>query len=191
MRSMSNALFAAYRACRASMPPSSTSSRSAWAKASTVWVGDVKRHLPPSRSMVSYCAYRSSDRLRALPRLSSSRSRRQMMNEKPGTPWMHSFALLTRKSMPHFCMGISTPAKLDMASTMNVLPACLTTLPTASISLSRPDVVSLCTMATCVMEGSAARYAATFSESGTVSNASAYSVHGTPAWRQISARRTP
>ena len=66
-----------------------------------------------------------------------------MMNENPGTPWMHLFALLTRKSIPHSCMGISTPAKLDMASTMKILPASLTTLPTASMSLSKPDVVSL------------------------------------------------
>ena len=157
---MSSRLFSAYRAARALTPPSSSSSRRAWAKASTALVGEVKRHFPPSRSMVCHWAYRSSDRLRALPRLPSSRSRRQMAKEKPGTPWMHLFALLTMKSMPQSSTGMSMPPKLDMASTMNAAPARLATAPAASMSLTRPDVVSLCTMATCVMEGSAARCAA-------------------------------
>ena len=56
-------------------------------------------------------------------------------------------ALDTRKSMPQSATGISTPPKEDMASTMNVLPASRTTLPTDWISLRIPLVVSLWTMA--------------------------------------------
>ena len=44
--------------------------------------------------------------------------------------------------------------KLLIASTIKTFPMLFTTFPTASISLRIPEVVSLCTMATWVMEGS-------------------------------------
>lgn len=91
------------------------------------------------------------------------------MKEKPGTPWMHLLALDTRKSMPQSATGISTPPKEDMASTMNVLPASRTTLPTDWISLRIPLVVSLWTMATWVIEESWASNWAIWAASGTLS----------------------
>ena len=135
------------------MPPSASSSSRALEKASTTWVGEVKRHLP-SFSIPFHWSSRSRDKERALPSLSSSLSRRHRMKEKPGTPWMHLLALDTRKSMPQSETGISTPPKEDMASTIKVRPASRTTLPTDWMSLRMPLVVSLWTMATWVMAGS-------------------------------------
>ena len=71
--------------------------------------------------------------------------------------------------MPQSATGISTPPKEDMASTMNVLPASRTTLPTDWISLRIPLVVSLWTMATWVIEESWASNWAIWAASGTLS----------------------
>lgn len=50
--------------------------------------------------------------------------------------------------MPQSARGMSTPPKVDMASTMKVLPAARATWPTAATSLRMPLVVSPWTMAT-------------------------------------------
>ena len=71
------------------------------------------------------------------------------------------------KSIPQSATGISTPAKLDMASTMYTFPKALATFPTDSISFRMPEVVSLCTMDTWVISGSSARIFSTVSASGT------------------------
>ena len=47
--------------------------------------------------------------------------------KNPGTPWMHLFALLIRKSMPQSPTGMSTPPKLLIASTIMVHPLFLRT----------------------------------------------------------------
>ena len=120
----------------------------------------------PSVSMVFHWSYRSRDRDRAHPAEAMSFSRLARTKENPGTPWMHLLALEMRKSMPQSATGISTPPKVDMASTMKVFPACFTTWPTACTSLRMPLVVSPWTMATWVTAGSEARMAATLSASG-------------------------
>ena len=76
-----------------------------------------------------------------------------MIKENPGTPWMHLFALLMIKSIPSSSAGISTPPKLDMASTIKVRPDAFTTPATEAMSFRIPDVVSLCTMETWVISG--------------------------------------
>ena len=73
--------------------------------------------------------------------------------------------------MPTSGTLISTPPKELMASTTKVLPAAFTTEPTAAMSLRMPVVVSLCTMATMVTSGLAAKNSSTFLASGILSQA--------------------
>ena len=134
----------------------------------------MKRHFP-SLFMVSHWSYRSRDRLLAFPLLSISLSFLQMMKENPGTPWMHLLALLIRKSMPQSAAGISTPPKLDIASTIKVLPMSFTTFATDSISFRIPEVVSLWTMDTWVISGSSFMIFLMILAEGTLSYSSRYS----------------
>ena len=119
-------------------------------------------------------SHRSSDRLRALPRDAFSLAVLQMMKLKPGTPWMHLLAELTRKSMPQSATGMSTPPNELIASTMNVQPCALATRATDSMSLSRPEVVSEWIIETWVIDGSLSRISATCAVSGIRSYGSAY-----------------
>ena len=151
--STSAAWFSRYRAWRASMPPSSSSSFTAWKKARTTCVGEVKRHLPRPFSISAHWSYKSKDRERETPSHRDREERLAMTKPKPGTPWMHLFALLTRKSIPSLRMSMGMPPKLLMASTMNVRPRPRIALATASTGFRMPVVVSQCTMARWEMSG--------------------------------------
>ena len=103
------------------MPPRPPASFRAWSKASTTWVGEVKRHLPPPSSIPFHWSRGPGTGSGPGLLQAASFSRLARMKEKPGTPWMHLLALETRKSIPQSARGMSMPPKVDMASTMKVL----------------------------------------------------------------------